>query len=108
MILIDAIMVLLAVVAGFYWLVAAVVAVMICLTRCAGSSASSAVPAVATLTGAGLFYILRSYFGVIDSRLWWAAILLPDCLWLCGEIVLWLRIRVLKLPDKARPSAGGG
>jgi hypothetical protein len=101
MIIIDVIMVVFSVAAGFYWLVSSIIAVVVFFIRCSGYSSTSAVPAVATVTGIVCFSSLKSYFQIIDSNIWLAAFLLPDTIWLCGEVALQFRIRVLKLPDRA-------
>jgi len=86
--------------AGFYWVVASAIAVVVCGIRCRGCSSISAVPAVAIVTGVVCFVILKSCFQMITSNLWLAAFLLFDTILACGEVVLWFQFRVLRLPDK--------
>ena len=100
MIIIDVLAGIMVAAAGFYWVVASAIPVVVCGIRCRGYCSTSAVPAVATVTGVVCFVILKSYFQMITLNRWLAAFLLIDTIWVWGEVVLWFRFRVLKLPDR--------
>jgi hypothetical protein len=87
-------------VCGFVWAIAAIIDVGLFVVRCRGSSKSSAVPGVAALTGLAAAAILREWFGWIESPLVYLAAITPDLVYQAGELLLWLRVRVLGWPDK--------
>lgn len=102
MIIVDILVGLLVAVALFYWAVSATIDIGVFFVRCSGYSSTSAVPAVASITGIVAFLGCRNYFQLIQSPLWLVALLLPDILYQVGELILFFRVRVLKWPDKAR------
>ena len=101
MIVLDFTLGIVAAVAFFYWIASAVIDIVVIFVRCRGDSSSSAVPAVATLTGGVVYIICLKYFHLIESPHWLLAFLLPDILYELSEAQLWVRIHVFKWPDKA-------
>ncbi|MEZ6041245.1 MAG: hypothetical protein R3C20_12105 [Planctomycetaceae bacterium] len=101
MIIVDALVGILVAVALFYWAVSAMIDIGVFFIRCRGRSSTSAVPGVASMAGIVAFIGCRNYFQFIQSPLWMIGFILPDILYQTGELILFLRIRILKWPDKA-------
>lgn len=90
-----------AALAMFYWLVAALIDIKVFTIRCRGSSKSSAIPGVASITGLLSYYVLRYHFQALQTSLWLLVVIAPDILYQLGELIFEIRVRVLKMPDKA-------
>ena len=87
---------------AFYWIVSTCIDIAVAFIRGFGYSSTSAVPGIATITGLAAVAISREYFGWIESPKFYLVAILPDFLLQLGELVLALRVKVLRLPDKAK------
>ena len=87
---------------AFYWAVSAYINCGVFITRCMGSSSISAVPGVATIFGLPSAAIVREWFGWVESPAVYLIAIAPDVLIVLGEVVLYVRVRLLGWPDRAR------
>ena len=94
---------LIAAFAFSYWLIATLIDIKVFTIRCRGSSKSSAVPGVASITGLLFYYVLRYHFEALQTSLWLLAVIAPDILHQLGELIFVIRVRMLNMPDKANP-----
>ena len=102
MFILDALLLILVVVGSVVWVGSAYINFGVLVIRCSGSSSVSAVPGIATVSGLTVAVIVREWFGLIVGKWIYLVGVAPEVARPLGDVIFWLRVRILGFPDRAR------